>query len=68
VFPIIGWMLIRAGLDADAGRARGTGAALRQIATSTWGELLLPVVAAGFIAYALYMFVWARFHGDLMQA
>ncbi len=68
VFPIVGWMMIRAGLDFDPAKAKGTGAALRTIATSQWGEILLPVVAAGFIAYALYMFVRARYHADLMQA
>jgi hypothetical protein len=68
VLPIVGWMLIRAGREADAAEAKGTGAALREIATSAWGEILLPVVAAGFISYALYQFVRARYHADLMRA
>lgn len=68
VLPIVGWMLIRAGMNANAAEAKGTGAALREIATSSWGHILLPVVAAGFISYALYMFVNARYHRDLMQA
>ncbi len=68
VLPIVGWLFIRAGLHRTAGGDQGTDGALRTIATGTAGEILLPIVAAGFIAYALYMFVHARYHRDLMQA
>lgn len=68
VFPILGWLLIRAGRDVHAAAPRGTGTALREIAVSAWGGIALPVIAAGLLAYAVYLFVQARFHRDLMRA
>lgn len=68
VMPIIGYALIKAGMRADAGRVEGTGEALNRIASSSWGDLLLPVVAAGLIAYAAYMVVSARYTRDVMTA
>ncbi len=61
VFPIVGWFFIQAGRHANAKEAKGTGAALREIATQRWGEILLPIVAAGLCAYALFMLVSARY-------
>lgn len=68
VLPIIGWLLVRAGLQSNADGAKGTDGALYKIATGTGGDILLPIIAAGLISYALYMFVHARYHGDLMRA
>jgi hypothetical protein len=61
VFPIIGWFFIQAGRHANAKEAEGTGAALREIATNRWGEILLPIVAAGLCAYAIFMLVSAKY-------
>jgi hypothetical protein len=61
VLPIVGYFLLQAGLRARAAEAGGTGAALREIASQTWGTALVAVVAAGFIAYALYMGVNAKY-------
>ncbi len=61
VLPVAGWLLIKAGLDANARQAIGTDAALREILQQTWGAVLLGIVAAGLIAYALYMGINARY-------
>jgi hypothetical protein len=61
VFPIIGWFFIQAGRHANAKEAQGTGAALREIATNRWGAILLPIVAAGLCAYAIYMLMSAKY-------
>ena len=61
VMPIVGWFLIQAGRDAAPGQVGGTGAALHEIARRPQGMFLLAVVAAGFVAYALYMGVSAKY-------
>jgi NADH:ubiquinone oxidoreductase subunit 5 (subunit L)/multisubunit Na+/H+ antiporter MnhA subunit len=61
VFPIIGWFFVRAGLDTDLSKAEGTAGALREIARAPLGSMLLPVVAAGLIAYAALLVLNARY-------
>lgn len=61
VFPILGWYFVEAGLRMDASQAKGTGAALRDVAAAPLGSMLLPVVATGLIAYAALMVVNARY-------
>lgn len=64
VFPILGWFFIQAGLHARASEAKGTGAALREIAQQDGGAIWLPIVAAGLIAYALYMGINAKYRRE----
>jgi hypothetical protein len=52
---------VQAGLRARASEVRGTGAALREIASQSWGTALVAIVAAGFVAYAVHMMVNARY-------
>lgn len=66
VFPIIGWFFVQAGRHADAREAKGTGAALREIAAAPAGSMLLPIVATGLLAYALFMAVNARYRRPFM--
>lgn len=61
VFPIVGWFFIQAGLDTAPSKAQGTAAALRELARAPLGTILLPVVAAGLIAYAGLLLVNARY-------
>jgi hypothetical protein len=61
VLPIVGWFFVPAGLRARASEVRGTGAALREIASQSWGTALVAIVAAGFVAYAVHMMVNARY-------
>jgi hypothetical protein len=66
VLVVIGYLLLRAGLDVDARQATGTGAALRTIMKQAGGTTLLAIAAAGLIAYALFMLVNARYRRALV--
>jgi hypothetical protein len=61
VFALIGWFLIRAALDYDPDKAVGLDGALAKLGQSTYGPLALGVVAAGFIAFAVYSVFDARY-------
>jgi hypothetical protein len=61
VFGIIGALLLKAGLNSDAGEARGVDGALNLLAQREFGALLLAIVAVGLAAYGLYLFVEARY-------
>lgn len=60
-FVVIAWSLVRAGWQADAGEVRGLDGALATLATAPGGTALLAVVGAGFVAYAVYSLVLARY-------
>lgn len=61
VFVLIGWFLVRAALEYDPDEARGLDGALSKLAHADQGPLVLGVVAAGFIAFAVYSLVDARY-------
>jgi len=61
VFPIIGISLLRAALDANPSASRGVREALLEIAHSMAGQVLLGLVAVGFVAYGLFMLASARY-------
>jgi hypothetical protein len=61
VFPIIGVSLLRAALDRNASQTRGVREALLEIAHSTAGQVLLGLVAVGFLAFGLFMVASARY-------
>ena len=61
VFGIIGVFLGLAALQSDPNEARGLGDALATLARQPFGPYLLGIVAAGLVAYGLYMFVVARY-------
>lgn len=60
VFPIIGVGLVKAALDHDASETRGVREALLDIAHSGAGQLLLGVVAVGFLAFGSFLVASAR--------
>lgn len=60
VFPIIGISLVRAALAHDPGQTRGVREALLDIARSGAGQLLLGVVAVGFLAFGAFLVASAR--------
>jgi hypothetical protein len=64
VFGIIGFRLVKAGLDESSRHARAFGGALRDIAAQPYGLLLLGLVAAGLAAYGIYQLIVAR-HGRI---
>lgn len=61
VFGLIGLFLIVAAVRANPGEARGIDGALATLAAQPVGPWLLGLVAAGFVAYGLFMFAEARY-------
>lgn len=57
-FLLIGWFFVQAALQADASEARGLEGALSALLSQSYGSAMLGVVAAGFVAYAVYC--WSR--------
>ena len=61
VFALIGWFLFRAAIDYDPDKAVGLDGALAKLGQSAYGPLALGIVAAGFIAFAVYSIFDARY-------
>ncbi|HEX8804943.1 MAG TPA: DUF1206 domain-containing protein [Acidimicrobiales bacterium] len=61
VFALVGIFLIKAAVEYDPDEAIGIDGALRKLAEQTYGTVLLGVVAAGLLAYAVFCFVQARY-------
>jgi hypothetical protein len=61
VFLIMGGFFLRAALQSDPGEAKGVGEALALLARQPHGALLLGLTSAGLLAYALYLFIEARY-------
>lgn len=61
VFALAGGFLVRAAVTFDASDAKGLDASLRTLARTTYGPLVLGLVAAGLIAYGLYGLLEARY-------
>ena len=61
VFVLVGVFLIKAAVEYDPSQAVGIDGALAKLANSPQGPVLLGVVAAGLIAFAIYSFSDARY-------
>jgi hypothetical protein len=61
VFGLVGIFLIRAAVEFDPSKAVGLDGALAKIANQSYGSVLLGVVAAGLIAFAVYSFADVRY-------
>ncbi|HVF28385.1 MAG TPA: DUF1206 domain-containing protein [Pyrinomonadaceae bacterium] len=61
VFGIVGFFLIQAARTFDPNQARGLDGALRTLLQQSYGTILMGVVAAGLVAYGVYMLVEARY-------
>jgi hypothetical protein len=61
VFGLIGIFLLKAAIEYDAKEAIGLDGALLKLSQQAYGDLLLGLVAAGLLAYALFCFVQARY-------
>jgi hypothetical protein len=61
VFLVIGVFLAQAALQSDPDDVRGLGGALSALAAQPFGPYLLGLVALGFVAFGLFMFVVARY-------
>ncbi len=61
VIGIIGFLFLRAAIQADASEAEGSEGAFKFIESSPYGPYLLAIVAIGLVCYGIYMFVKARY-------
>jgi uncharacterized protein DUF1206 len=61
VISLVGSFLVQAALQARPGKASGLDGALTALARQPYGPWLLGLVAAGLIAYGVYMFIEARY-------
>ncbi len=65
VFVIVGIFLVQAGLQSNAGKARGLSGALESLQAQPYGRWLFGIVALGLAAYGVYCGVRARYgHWD----
>lgn len=63
VFAITGFLVVRAALKYDPRQSRGLDLALRSVAHASHGQLLLTLLAAGLVIFALYGYaeaMWRR--------
>jgi Domain of Unknown Function (DUF1206) len=61
VFALIGVFLVKAAIDYDPKKAVGLDGALAKLANQPYGSVLLGIVAAGLITFALYSLSDARY-------
>ena len=61
VFVLIGGFFVKAAYQYDPKEAIGLDGALRKVGDASYGPVLLAIVAAGLLCYALFCFVEARY-------
>lgn len=59
-FGLIGWFLVRAGLEHDPEEARGLDQSLRELATADHGPAVLAVLAVGMALFGAFRLMDAR--------
>jgi hypothetical protein len=62
VFALTGYGLLAAAIDYEPRKAIGLDGALQELASNSYGPLLLGIVAAGLVGFALFSIADARFH------
>ncbi|WP_270181526.1 DUF1206 domain-containing protein [Alkalihalobacillus sp. CinArs1] len=60
VFALMGIFFIQTAITADPDKTKGLDGALSELSQQPYGTVLLAIVALGFIAYGLFMFVKAK--------
>lgn len=61
VFIVVGVLLIVAAIQHDASEAGGLSEALQSLSGSTWGAVLLWIIALGFVLYGLFALAEAKY-------
>ncbi len=61
IFALVGYGLIKAAIDYNPKEAIGLDGALRQLADSSYGPVLLGIVAAGLAGFAIYSITDSRY-------
>jgi hypothetical protein len=62
VLGIVGWFLLDAAVEFDAGAPVGIGGALAKLAHASYGAWLLGLTAAGLVVFAVFDLLQARYH------
>ena len=60
IFLVIGWFIVQAGLHHNPGEVQGFGGAFVYLLAQPFGQLVLGIVALGFVALGLHSFACAR--------
>lgn len=60
IFSMLGWFVLLAALTQNPGQARGWGGVFDALATEPHGQVLLVLVALGFVSLGLHSFACAR--------
>lgn len=61
IWLILGWLFIKAAINFNAKEAGSSDAAFKWLSDSSYGSLLLGIVALGLICYGLFMFLRAKY-------
>ncbi|RYD56913.1 MAG: DUF1206 domain-containing protein [Sphingobacteriales bacterium] len=61
VWFIIGWLFLKAALNASPGEAGGSGDVFEWLQSWDYGDALMAIVAAGLVCYGIFMFLRARY-------
>lgn len=61
IFLIIGYFALKASFSSDPSKIKTTAEAFSFIQESSYGAWLMGLVAAGLVAYAIYMFLMAKY-------
>ncbi len=67
VFVMIGFFIIQAARNYDPDKVKGLDGALLTLAQQPFGKVLLGLMALGLIAYAIYLFIQARYRAFKMS-
>jgi len=61
IFSFIGFFALKAAITTNLSEIKNTSDVFRFIETSTWGSFQLGMISIGFIGYAIYMFLSAKY-------
>jgi hypothetical protein len=61
LFAVVGWFVTSAAIEDDPAHGQGVDGSVRLLASSAGGPVLLGLLAAMLVGYALYMAIEARF-------
>ncbi|GLB48888.1 membrane protein [Neptunitalea sp. Y10] len=61
LFLILGYFFIRAAIESNTNNIKNTKDAFSFLENSSYGSILLGVVAAGLVCYSIYMFMMSRY-------
>lgn len=61
IFLVIGFFALKAAITTDLSEIKNTSDVFQFIETSTWGSFQLGMISVGFLGYAIYMFLSAKY-------